>query len=55
MVNKQRATQGETAESRKPKGNVTTQKNEKSKKKRCTSKVMCNEVDGCSWLGLHWL
>ena len=40
----QRATQGATIESREHKGNATMQKIEESKKKCCTSKVMCNEV-----------
>ena len=47
----QTATQGATAdESRKCKGNVTTQKNEESKKKYCTSKPMCNEVGVTGWI-----
>lgn len=43
MADKQRATRGATAESRKHKGKVTTEKNEESKKKRCTSKAMCKK------------
>ena len=56
MVNKQTTTQGETTESRKHKENVTTQKNEKSKKKYCTSKVMFNKVGVVGWvsIGFEW-
>ena len=43
MAEKQRATQGATTESRKCKRKVTTEKNEESKKKRCTSKAMCKK------------
>ena len=43
MTKKQRATQGVTAESRKHKGKVTTKKNEESKRKRCTFKMMCKK------------
>ena len=43
MADKQRATRGATVESRKRKGKVTTEKNEESKKKRCTSKAMCKK------------
>ena len=52
MVNKQRATQVETAESRKRKGNVTTQKKENSKKKRYTSKVVCNKAGVVGWVSI---
>ena len=41
MAENQRAIQGITAESRKCKRKVTTEKNEESKKKCCTSKAMC--------------
>ena len=55
MVNKQTTTQGETTESRKHKGNVTIQKNEKSKKKYCTSNVLCNKVGVVGWVSIAWL
>ena len=52
MVNKELSKE-KTTESRKRKGNETIQKNEKSKKKRCTSKVMCSKVGVVGWI--HWL
>ena len=43
MAKKQRTIRGVTAESRKHKGKVTTEKNEESKRKRCTFKMMCKK------------
>ena len=49
----QRTTQGATTESRKRKGNMTTQKNDESKKSIvATSKVMYNEVGITAWVSI---
>ena len=51
MVNKELPKE-KTTERSKRKGNVTIQKNEKSKKKHCTSKVMCNKFSVVGWISI---